>query len=121
MQPTSKRVLHWTPRVLGILFALFVSLFALDVFNESRGFWETALAFLIHLAPVGILLVLLGIAWRWEMAGGILFIGIGFAYLVMTWGRFPWPVYAVMSGIPWLLGTLFLLDWRLSTGLKSRT
>ena len=30
-----KRVLYWTPRVLGILFALFISIFALDVFGEG--------------------------------------------------------------------------------------
>ena len=36
--------LFWTPRVAGILFVLFLSIFALDVFGETRGFWETLLA-----------------------------------------------------------------------------
>jgi hypothetical protein len=61
-----KRILVWTPRILGILFALFVSIFALDVFGAGYGFWETILALLIHLVPVSILLIGLAIAWRWS-------------------------------------------------------
>jgi hypothetical protein len=30
-----KQLLFWTPRVLGILFAAFVSMFALDVFGKG--------------------------------------------------------------------------------------
>jgi hypothetical protein len=41
-----KRILLWTPRVLSLLFALFVSLFALDVFGQGYGFWQTTLALL---------------------------------------------------------------------------
>jgi len=46
MNTTTKRVLFWAPRVLGILFALFLSLFALDVFSEGYSFGETMLALL---------------------------------------------------------------------------
>jgi len=69
-----KRVLFWTPRVLCILFAIFLSLFSLDVFSEGYGFWETILALLIHLVPVYIVVIALVIAWRWEWVGASLFI-----------------------------------------------
>ena len=38
-----EQLLHWTPRILGILFAGFLGLFALDVFNEGHTFWRTIL------------------------------------------------------------------------------
>ena len=44
MKRPVKRTLFWAPRILCILFAVFVSLFALDVFGEGYGFWETILA-----------------------------------------------------------------------------
>jgi len=44
MGKRSRGVLHWAPRVLGLLFPLFVALFALDVFGQGQGFWRTALA-----------------------------------------------------------------------------
>ena len=35
MNTKPKRVLYWIPRALTILFALFISVFALDVFGEG--------------------------------------------------------------------------------------
>ena len=72
MNTITKRGLFWTPRVLGILIAVFFSLFALDVFSGGYGFWKTILALLIHLVPTYIVVIALVIAWRWEWAGAIL-------------------------------------------------
>ena len=57
MEESVKRLLFWMPRILCIAFAVFVSLFALDVFGEGYDFFETILAFVIHLIPTGIILV----------------------------------------------------------------
>ena len=48
MKRALKQGLVWTPRILGILFAVFLNLFALDVFGEDHGFWKTILTLLIH-------------------------------------------------------------------------
>jgi hypothetical protein len=108
MNTFTKQLLFWTPRIFGILFALFLSLFALDVFDEGYGFWGTILALFMHLIPVMIVLTALVIAWRWEAAGGILFIALGVWYLVTTLGHFDW--YLVISGPLFLTGGLFLTD-----------
>jgi len=79
-----RQLLFWTPRILGVLLGLFVGLFALDVFNEGRGPWETALAFAIHLIPAAIVLGAVAVAWRWEPAGGAPFLALAVAYAVMT-------------------------------------
>lgn len=109
-----QQVLRWAPRVLGILFAAFISLFALDVFGEGYSFWETALALLVHLIPTGILLVVLALSWRWEWVGGILFPALAILYLAFSRGRLHWSAYAVISGPLFLEGALFLLSWRYS-------
>jgi hypothetical protein len=111
MSTRAKRLLFWTPRILCILFAGFVSLFALDVFGEGYGLWETILALLIHLVPTYIVLIVLAIAWRWEWVGAILFGVLGVWYILMAWGRFPWTTYLIMSGPLFLIGVLFLLNW----------
>ncbi len=116
MSDTTRRLLYWAPRVLGILFALFVSIFALDVFGQGYGFWGTLQALLIHLIPVYILLIALAIGWRWEWAGALLFTGFAVAYLVTAWNPGPiasnlvwmWPIAVP----PLLLALLFLLSWR---------
>ena len=103
-----KPVIFWTPRILGILFAVFISLFALDVFGEGYGFWEAILALLIHLVPTYLVIVALILAWRWERIGGSLFITLGAFYLIWTWGKFPWVAYLAISGPLTLIGLLFL-------------
>lgn len=119
MKPGMRWVLFWTPRILCILFALFLSLFALDVFDADHGFWEAIPAFLIHLIPVYIVLIVLAVSWRWEWVGAIVFPALAVFYLVSTWGRFHWSAYAVISGPLLLLGVLFLLNWIYRAQLRS--
>ena len=120
MKRPVKRLLFWTPRVLCILFAVFVSLFALDVFGEGYGFWGTMLALLMHLIPTGVILIVLAISWRWEWVGGILFTALGVLYLVMFWGRFHWSAYLLISGPLLLVGILFLINWLYRARLRTQ-
>ena len=111
MKPITKRVLCWSPRVLCLLFAVFLSMFALDVFDAHLGFWKSCLALFIHLIPTWLVLAALLLSWRREWIGAILFNVLAAAYIVMAWGRFPWQTYAIISGPLCLLGVLFLLSW----------
>ncbi|MGD0012651.1 MAG: hypothetical protein ABSE93_29425 [Terriglobia bacterium] len=109
MKGPVRRLLFWSPRVLCIAFALFVSLFALDVFNEGLGLWKTILALSIHLIPTAFIVVVLVLSWRWEWVGGILYIAAGTFYLIEAGHHPDWVV--VISGPLFLVGVLFLLNW----------
>jgi glucose-6-phosphate-specific signal transduction histidine kinase len=106
----SKQMLIWAPRVLCVLFATFLSLFALDVFSEVSGFWRTLGALAMHLIPTGLVLVALAVAWRREGIGGMLFIALGLLYVIVSRGRLHWSAYAVIGGPLILLGILFLAN-----------
>jgi hypothetical protein len=69
---TSLKVIHWAPRIICILAILLVGMFALDVFDSGYTFWQTVLALFMHLIPNFILIILLVIAWKWELAGGLI-------------------------------------------------
>jgi signal transduction histidine kinase len=114
-----KRLLYWTPRALCILFAAFISLFALDVFNEGYGRWEMILALLAHLVPTAIILVVLAACWRWEWIGGVLFTVLGAAYAVIAWPKFGWGACLLISGPLVLIGVLFLVNWRYRAELRA--
>jgi hypothetical protein len=109
MRPTN-RVLTWVPRVLGVGMALFLSIFALDAFGEG-GILQNVAGFLIHLIPSFIVLAVVMAAWRRELVGATGFIALALIYIVMTWGRFPLPVYLVIAGPLALIGVLFLASW----------
>ena len=73
----ASKILHWAPRMLCILAILFISIFAADSFSPELTFWQQMGGFLIHLIPSFILIIILAVAWKWELAGGILFTVIG--------------------------------------------
>lgn len=119
MNTAAKRWLYWTPRILCMVFAAFTSLFALDVFREGAGFWETALALFMHLLPSTILLiVILIVTWKREWIGAVLFNALAVFYIGFFWGRFPWFTYVLISGPLFLVGILFLLNWRYRAQLR---
>ena len=109
MKGPFKRLLFWSPRVLCIAFALFLSLFALDVFSGGLGLAKTIIALLIHLIPTVIVLVVLAISWRWEWVGGVLYIAAEMLYLIRAWHHADWVI--VISGPLFSVGALFLLNW----------
>lgn len=105
------RVLYWAPRILAVLFALLLSVFALDVLGEGYSFWEAVVGLLIHLAPTFLVILVLVIAWRWEWLGALLFFGLAAFYVIAFWAPERWAAYLIISGPLALVGLLFLADW----------
>jgi hypothetical protein len=102
-----KQFIRWAPRVLGVLFILFISIFALDAFEEGMPLWEQIIGFLIHLVPTYILIAFLLVAWKFPLAGGLLFIGIGIFYILFARNFNPFT-YLIISGPAILTGALFI-------------
>jgi hypothetical protein len=91
---------------------LFISLFALDVFDEELGFWGMLLALFMHLLPSILLAAALIIAWKREWVGAALFVGWAIWYVAFFGDRdFPWTTYAIIAGIPTVIGLLFMAAW----------
>jgi ABC-type molybdate transport system permease subunit len=111
MKAGNKKLLTWLPRILVILFAVFVSLFALDVFSEEKGFLQTIIALLIHLIPTYIIVIILILSWRRVLIGAVIFPLLGISYLFMGWGRINWPAFALISGPLFIIGILYYLNW----------
>jgi len=115
---TNKKFLCWLSRILGILFAIFISIFSLDTFGEGIPFLEAVAGFLIHLIPTYIVIAVLLIAWKWELVGGILFILIGASYLV--WAHVPhWTAFLLIGGPPVLIGILFIAAHFISNRVRN--
>jgi hypothetical protein len=116
MNTSMKRIVYWTPRVLSIALIGFLSLFALDVFNEGNSFWQTGLALGIHLIPSFVLIGVLVLAWKWEWIGAVAFAAAGLLYISMVLPR-PMPVTVKLnwilplSGPAFVIAGLFLINW----------
>jgi len=107
------QTLRWTPRILGIAFTCFISLFALDVFGENQGFWRTLAALSMHLIPSFVLIAMLVLAWRWEWIGAVVSAVLGGLFL---WWNFTYrhntpAAVVVIAGPLFLTAGLYLLSW----------
>ncbi len=102
-------LLYWSPRVLGIAYAIFLSTFALDVFREMHGPQQTGLALGIHLIPTMVIVAMLAVGWRWEWIGGGLFAlaAAAYAWRVLP-GHVDWA--AGIAGPLLLIAALFLVN-----------
>lgn len=127
---TNIKVLHWAPRIICILAILFVSMFALDAFNPELTIKQQISDFLMHLIPSFGLIILLIVAWKWELIGGIIFalIGLGFSPFIFIhnyrMNQSVWMSLSVilMITVPFIIvGILFILSHRMKNKNVSTT
>lgn len=105
-----KKMLHILPRILSIVFILFFSIFALDVFGQGYGFWETIVALFMHLIPSFILTAILVVAWKNEEVGGIIFLALSLIFTIF-FNTYKNLVSFLMMSFPLIIiGILFLLN-----------
>jgi len=110
----NQTIVRWVPRVLGLCFAAFLAIFALDVFDEGLGIGATIVALAIHLIPTWLVLAAVAIAWKHQVAGAALFFLLAAAYVAMAGSSFPASTILLIAGPPVAIGVLFLISGRSS-------
>ena len=113
LTPRMAALLRWTPRIGMIIFAAFLSLFALDIFGQGYTLWETVVGLTMHLIPTFALLIVLALAWRWPLVGGVAALLVAAGFILQFgggWGD-DWPFYLTIVGPQIVIGLLFLTDW----------
>ena len=109
MDSMGQRILHWAPRLLAIAFAVFVSLFSLDVFQEGYRGPRLLTALTMHLfTTTGVVVAALLLAWRWPWVGAVLFAAVGAYYASGHTAHPDWIL--VISGPMFLTALLFIAD-----------
>lgn len=126
MEQNINRLVYWTPRILSILFIIFLAISSLDVFDEGLGFWGTILGLFMHNIPVFILAIVLWISWKREIVGGVVFILAGMLYVVVMLAnafRGQFEAYMIswnfiVAGPAFIIGILFIINWRKKKSIK---
>ena len=109
MADMKEKMLYWIPRVLTILAILFMMIFSLDVFGSGEPPGNQLLGFLMHNIPAFILTGILLIAWKWEIAGGVLFIIATLAGCIFFRAFSGNPGALIIMGPFFIVGILFIL------------
>ncbi len=114
------RFIFWAPRTLAIIFILFLAIFSSDIFEGNYGFFGTILGLFMHNIPSLVLLVILIISWKHDLAGAITFISLGavcvigiiFVMLYVPEGSRFNPILIIGSIVFLFIGILFLIGWK---------
>ena len=112
------KLIYWSPRIAGILIILFVSLFALDVFETGHPLGEMLLGFLMHMLPSIAMAIVLALAWRWEWVGFVSFLIAGLFFLrTMLFDPMQGlGMFLLFSGPMFLISLLFWANWKWRIG-----
>jgi hypothetical protein len=102
------KTLTWLPRILVMVYILFISMFALDSFNGN--FWLSLLGFLIHLIPSFVLTGILILSWKYKLAGGIIFVVLSIVFTIFFSTYKDIVVFLLISLPLLIIGTLFIVD-----------
>ncbi len=110
--------LIWLPRLLTIIFILFISIFSLDALSSNEMLSQKLINFSIHLIPSFVLIATLIISWNRPLIGGLVFIilGIVFTLFFNTYKEF---INFLIISFPLILtGILFLFSYYLLRNRK---
>ena len=109
------KILYWFPRILAILSILFLLLFSFDSFGGDVPPGKQILGFLMHNIPVFGLIIILVIAWKYEVIGGALFIIAFIALGIFFKSTSGNPASLIIIAPLLLAGAMFILHDVLSS------
>ncbi len=109
-------LLYWFPRVIAILAILFMMIFSLDCFEGSYTIGERLTCFVMHNIPAFIILLILLVAWKWELVGGILFLLAALTGSVLFRGFSGNPASLIVMAPFAVAGILFIIHNQFSAG-----
>ncbi|MFA6992893.1 MAG: hypothetical protein WC269_06535 [Candidatus Gracilibacteria bacterium] len=78
-----QRKICLVPKIAGLFFVAFLSLFSLDVISPEYSVGQILLGLFMHNIPVFILLAVLFVAWRYEIVGAVVFALAGVLYILL--------------------------------------
>lgn len=114
------KILHWFPRVLIIIYILFISVFALDAFYGEASLVHKITDFLIHLIPSLFMILILLIAWQRELLGGLLFLIVGLIATFFYATFISASTFFCISCPLYLTGILFIISYLIKNRQKRK-
>lgn len=103
------KLLYWAPRATAILAILFLMSFSLDCFSVNEGLGKLLLCISTHTIPAFILAIVVTVAWKWELIGGIVLIVLVIVISNYVHGFLINTAMTILFSIVLLAGILFII------------
>ena len=97
----------WPARIAALLFSAFIALFAFEAGDTQQV--AQPLDCLMHLLPVGCVLLIIALAWKREWIGMLAFLALALIYAWWSWDHMQW---VLVMGAPLLvIAALYAYAW----------
>ena len=106
--------LIWIPRILTILFIIFMMLFSLDVFDMQLSFWKKIAGFFIHSLPSLFILAGLLLTWQKPFLSGIIFITFFILSMIRYHTYANFTVFIIISLLLLIIGIFYIIIYILN-------
>lgn len=105
-------LLRWAPRVLSILFVMFLSIFASDQLPEGDDILGI-ISVLLFFGQIFIGIAIIIFAWKWELVGAIVFTAFSLFYGIAAISSGIVEAWLIFCAPMTLIGILYFISWRI--------
>ena len=97
---------------IGVLYALALLVFAVDVFNNEQSISQTFSDVCLHLVPTVVVFLFVFVGYKNPLIGSIIFAISGLVYISTGWSNMHWTAHVVIAGPLLVLSMLYIMAYK---------
>ena len=97
---------------IGVLYALALLVFALDVFNHDQSISQTFSDVLLHLVPTMVVFLFVFVGYKNPLIGAVICLVSGLIYIISGWSNMHWTAHVVIAGPLSVLSMLYIIAYK---------
>jgi hypothetical protein len=101
-----------TATSIGVLYALTLLVFAVDVFNKEQSISQTVFDVCLHLVPTGVVLLFVLVGYKNPLIGAIICLVSALIYIISGWSNMHWTAHVVIAGPLLVLSILYIMGYK---------
>ena len=97
---------------IGVLYALTLLVFAVDVFNKEQGVSQTVFDVCLHRVPTVVVLLFVFVGYKKPLIGAVICLVSGLIYVITGWCNMHWTAHVLIAGPLLVLCMLYIMVYK---------
>lgn len=97
---------------IGVLYALALLVFAVDVFNKEQSISQTFSDVLLHLVPTMVVLFFVFVGYKKPLIGTVICLVSAMIYIITGWSNMHWTAHVLIAGPLLVLSLLYIMAYK---------
>lgn len=97
---------------IGVLYALALLVFALDVFNKEQSIAQIFSDVFLHLVPTVVVFLFVFVGYKKPLIGAIICLVSALIYIISGWSNMHWTAHVLIAGPLFVLSILYIMSYK---------